>query len=189
MINREGEEQFPNALAQSSRDYRKRRERLSLQLNMFEWLVEIIGQWIEVPIFVLAVDRMFILQIVALFGLSNRHIIIPFIRLLTETRIKTIILRSGWSIAIKAVIECKQNTVAPQPADNIEMGSLGGSRNESSPEDDLQTSSPDNDGNNSNTRGTLSLSTNPSSSRSNLNRRDTNITGRHNNRRRDLIVP
>ena len=69
------------------------------------------------------------------------------------------------------------------------MVSLGGSHNDSNPEDDLQTSSPKNDGNNSNSRVTLSNSTNPSSSRSNLNRRDTKITGRQDNRRRNPIVP
>ena len=121
MINREGEEHFSNALAQSSRDYRKRREQLSLQINMFGWLVESIAQWILLPINILAVDRIFIRQIFFLVILSYQHVIIPFIHLLNESRIKTIILRSGWSVAIKEVIKCNQNTVAPQPADTIEM--------------------------------------------------------------------
>ena len=113
----EGGDQFHNALSQRSRDYRKRREHVSFQINMIGWIVESIGQWLLLPLFVFfGGDDMHANLILAPIYYLFQTILVPYTQLLNEDRIKKHILRSGWLIAMRSVFKHNQNTVEPQPS-------------------------------------------------------------------------
>ena len=94
---------------------------------MFGWLVENIWQWFSFPIGLASGgDNMYTNAIIAVCFVLFVHILVPYIQLLNEARIKTLILRSGWAAAIKLALKYKHTAVQPQPTDNdtLEMGSL-----------------------------------------------------------------
>ena len=111
-----------DSLSDRSRSQCKRRERVSLQINILGWITESIGQWILVPIYVVfGGHNLFISTIILPFYLLFQGVLVPFTILLNETRIKSTILKSGWSSAIKSVLGFKQNSVNPHPTNNMEM--------------------------------------------------------------------
>ena len=113
---------FSDSLSDRSRSQCKRRERVSLQINILGWITESIGQWILVPIYVVfGGSNLFISTIILPFYLLFQGVLVPFTILLNETRIKSMILKSGWSSAIKSVLGFKQNSVNPHPTNNMAM--------------------------------------------------------------------
>ena len=89
---------------------------------MLGWLTESFGQWLLVPIYVVFGGyNLFISTIILPFYLLFQGVLVPFTILLNETRIKTVIVNSGYLDAIRYVLGYKQTTVSPNLTHNIEM--------------------------------------------------------------------
>ena len=98
---------------------------------MSGWLVESIGQWLLFPIYMICGgDDMYSSSIILPFYSFFQFILVPYTHLVNESRIKPLILESGWSIAMTSVLKLNYTAVVPRTRDNLELGLLN--RNDNS---------------------------------------------------------
>ena len=106
-----------------------------------------------------------------------QNVLVPYTQLLNESRIKKLILRSGWPIALRSVLKYNQNAVDPLPLENFEMGSLNRNGTGRKPQNDLEMGpAVENNVSNMNPRTEISQSPNESSYEVTSNRRGVNIS-------------
>ena len=109
-------------MAQSSKDYRKRREGVSLKINILGWLIESLGQWILFVIYLTAGgDDIYKSTMMVPCYVFLQFILVSYTHLLNESTTKQLILSAGWLIAMRAVLKCNQNDADVQTEENIEM--------------------------------------------------------------------
>ena len=98
-------------------------------------------------------DDLRVNMILAPFYFLFQTIIVPYTHLLNEERTKKLLLRAGWFIAMRSVLKWNQNTVDPQPANNIEMGSLNNSGSSRKAQNKVGIGASNGSGSNTNPRG------------------------------------
>lgn len=173
----EREDEFGNAISQSTRDYRNRRQRISVQINMLGWLLESAGLWLLCPVYLISGgNNIYTSMMMAPFYCFFQLILVPYTLLLNESRIKKLILRSGWLIALRSVFRFKQNAVEPQPVENLEMGVLSRNIINRNAQNSLRVAPRDKGGGRTNRIDAISQSSIESASETIISRRQNDIS-------------